>query len=218
MPFCYDHGMDELTKTCTKCDETKPLDDFYAGTGKLGVKASCKRCHNDAIIAKQRTPEGKVMQMVKRLKHRYGITLDQYNWLLEEQDHKCFLCGEDERIPHWASGEPMKLAVDHDHRCCPGTKKGCGKCVRGLLCSNCNRFMGRVDRSPRLAARFRDYQDRRPLEEFYEEDESVEDSIDTSEDMFEGFMDYYRPPIRPSIHSHVAVRTFDLPEENTDGQ
>lgn len=31
--------------------------------------------------------------------------------------------------------------VDHDHECCPD-KKTCGKCIRGVLCSHCNRMLG----------------------------------------------------------------------------
>ena len=32
--------------------------------------------------------------------------------------------------------------MDHYHKCCPG-KTSCGKCVRGLLCGNCNTILGR---------------------------------------------------------------------------
>lgn len=242
--------MDVITKTCNTCSKTKSLDEFYKGTGKLGVKASCKRCHNDAIIAKQRTPEGKIMQVVKRLKHRYGITLDQYDWLLEQQDGKCYLCGEDERVPHHKSGELMRLAVDHDHRCCPGDKKACGKCVRGLLCYNCNRFMGRVDRSPLLAERFKDYIDRRPLEPVRKcwnsgkgghlcnkkcENEppygtTLDDLVEESrKKQFEQYAEWSDKQIRslyegelrairPSINNHIAMRMFDLPEEDSNGR
>jgi hypothetical protein len=30
------------------------------------------------------------------------------------------------------------FCVDHDHTCCPG-EYTCGKCVRGLLCDDCNK-------------------------------------------------------------------------------
>lgn len=58
-------------------------------------------------------------------------------------------------------------AVDHDHNCCgsprPGTKNrtryGCGKCVRGLVCSGCNLMMqkydeGKVIRLPKTAREY----------------------------------------------------------------
>jgi hypothetical protein len=31
--------------------------------------------------------------------------------------------------------------VDHDHSCCPG-RQTCGKCVRGLICRQCNTAFG----------------------------------------------------------------------------
>jgi hypothetical protein len=35
--------------------------------------------------------------------------------------------------------------VDHDHSCCENIPT-CGKCVRGLLCGQCNRMVGALER------------------------------------------------------------------------
>jgi hypothetical protein len=66
------------------------------------------------------------------LKHYYGITIQQFNDLLEKQNNVCAICKQPpKRIFH----------VDHDHDCCKG-RNACGKCVRGLLCELCNRGLG----------------------------------------------------------------------------
>lgn len=74
---------------------------------------------------------------------RYGITEDQYNALLAAQGGVCAICG---RGPGTET-RMKRLVVDHDHACCPGGKS-CGKCVRGLLCPWCNRFIGLALDSP----------------------------------------------------------------------
>jgi hypothetical protein len=57
-------------------------------------------------------------------------------------------------------GEPFTeasvICVDHDHACCPDSMKSCGKCVRGLLCSGCNRALGIVERKGEQAQRYLD--------------------------------------------------------------
>lgn len=55
----------------------------------------------------------------------YGITEDQYNELLEKQNHCCNVCLRHE------SEFKTRLAVDHRH-----DKEGE---IRGLLCTHCNR-------------------------------------------------------------------------------
>ena len=66
----------------------------------------------------------------------YNLTPEQYQAILDAQGGQCAgKCG--------ATGRTKKLAVDHDHSCCPGPVS-CGRCVRGLLCSRCNRFIGHL--------------------------------------------------------------------------
>lgn len=77
------------------------------------------------------------MCLETQLKRRYGITLERYDELLAAQGGICYLCEEPPKR--------RRLAVDHDHRCCPG-KITCGRCIRGLLCFGCNSLMGHWDK------------------------------------------------------------------------
>lgn len=57
------------------------------------------------------------------------------------------------------------LHLDHDHSCCPdgkfaGSKKSCGQCVRGWLCSSCNISLGMLQENPRRIRGLLDYLDR----------------------------------------------------------
>ncbi len=66
------------------------------------------------------------------IKHRYGISKEQYDEKLRLQDNKCAICNKEE-IRLSTSGEIRKLSVDHDH----DTNE-----VRDLLCYKCNWIIG----------------------------------------------------------------------------
>lgn len=61
------------------------------------------------------------------LKRYYGITLAEYDNLLEKQEYKCAICGTEK------TENGKSFAVDHSHKT--------GK-VRGLLCNKCNIGLG----------------------------------------------------------------------------
>jgi hypothetical protein len=67
----------------------------------------------------------------------------------KSQNGVCKICGEPEKYKN-------RLSVDHDHSCCPGITS-CGKCIRGLLCSNCNRVLGQVNDDKGLLQKMIDY-------------------------------------------------------------
>lgn len=86
----------------------------------------------------------------ERLRSKYNISAVQYDAMLQAQDGRCAIC---RRMPTEASRAgryPTRLAVDHDHACCPGIKS-CGQCVRGLLCGDCNGALGLLRDNPAVA-------------------------------------------------------------------
>jgi hypothetical protein len=73
---------------------------------------------------------------------RFGITPEEYGKLFEAQGRRCAVCRR-------ATGATKRLAVDHDHTCCPGPTS-CGGCVRGLLCGPCNGMMAHARDDPEM--------------------------------------------------------------------
>ena len=69
----------------------------------------------------------------------FGITLVQYNEMLETQKGLCAVCGNPETVIDNRTKTPRRLAVDHCHT----TKK-----VRGLLCMACNQGIGNFRENP----------------------------------------------------------------------
>lgn len=80
------------------------------------------------IEAYRNKPENIEKQRSRQYKHFFGISLEQYNEMLQEQGGVCAICGTP------PAGE--KLAVDHDHIS--------GE-IRGLLCKFCNTALGFVN-------------------------------------------------------------------------
>lgn len=63
---------------------------------------------------------------------QYGLTVAQYDKLLEQQDGVCAICKKPEFRVN-AQGKILRLAIDYCHE---------GQHVRGLLCGGCNIGLG----------------------------------------------------------------------------
>ena len=85
------------------------------------------------LVNKQRANNPSKVTRYK-LKERYNITLEQYAELLTLQNNRCAICGNEETAVNVNTNKIQKLAVDHCHKT--------GK-VRGLLCQDCNRGIGK---------------------------------------------------------------------------
>jgi hypothetical protein len=123
-------------KTCKICNQPKPLTEFYQTVRNgepYGHHGKCKSCY----IKKQQKNYDPIKKRDENLKRLYGIGLNEYNNLLDNQNGKCAICGTTEPGGRKSGrgGAVDVFYVDHDHK----TEK-----VRGLLCNVCNRTMGYV--------------------------------------------------------------------------
>jgi hypothetical protein len=129
-------------KQCSSCLTTKELKYFASDDRKKDrLQSHCRECQNTArkvkymndsewretVIEKAKKWYKANPETVKNgdLKREYGITLEQYNQLIKQQNGVCAICGKSE------TGKA--LSIDHDHNT--------GK-IRGLLCQAHNRALG----------------------------------------------------------------------------
>lgn len=116
-----------LVQICYSCKQEKPLSDFWKDkTKRLGVGSECKDCHKQRkhLFRKENKEEMRAYYRRWHLQNKYGLTIDQYRDILNQQDGKCGACGSTHR-----------LVIDHCHT--TGT-------IRGILCDNCNKALGQV--------------------------------------------------------------------------
>lgn len=83
-----------------------------------------------------------------QLKREFGITLEDYNTRLKEQNFVCKICSEPEITKHHVSGKLKSLAIDHCHKT--------GK-IRGILCQRCNRVLGKIKDSVDILDKMKAY-------------------------------------------------------------
>lgn len=120
-------------KTCTKCGLTKQLDSFHKRSAMLdGRKSACKECTLKS--QKHKYDSGEIREAVYL--RNYGITLEQYDQMVLDQNGCCKICGTDE-----PGGNRKRFSVDHNH--------ATGK-VRGLLCGSCNAALGLFKDNPTI--------------------------------------------------------------------
>lgn len=84
----------------------------------------------------------------RRTLERYGLSVDDYELLLEAQNFVCAICHKPETRKDGRSGRTIALAVDHCH--------STGR-VRGLLCAKCNMGIGHFEDETERLERILEY-------------------------------------------------------------
>jgi hypothetical protein len=120
-----------LTTNCATCGISSDEGEFPAprpGRPRAYYCRACESARQNEWRKKQREENSEKFRRADKntkLKIKFGITLEQYEEMLERQSGVCWIC----KRP-----EPTRaLAVDHDHTT---------GAVRGLLCTACNNMLG----------------------------------------------------------------------------
>jgi hypothetical protein len=101
----------------------------------------CKQCYDQSpkrLEARRVQSKRHKIRIAKYyLKHKYNISIEEYDRKLYEQNKQCAICGRN----NTGHKNQKMMLVDHCHKT--------GR-VRGLLCSKCNRGLGQFDDNPEL--------------------------------------------------------------------
>jgi Recombination endonuclease VII len=145
-------------RTCYRCGERKPTSEFAANSHTY-----CRPCNRGVQTEWRKSNPAKCSEIKRRSVARaaakdpdyyrkstlrkFHLSLEQFDLLLQSQGGRCAICPTDD-----PGGRHGMWHVDHDRTCCPKTAS-CGRCVRGLLCQNCNLMLGHArDDIARLSA------------------------------------------------------------------
>jgi hypothetical protein len=123
-----------MTCVCKRCGIEKPITEYYKTSDrKSGHKTICKDCIKADPLSEERKEKMRAYGKDYHLKVNYNMTREEHVKLLVSQNHKCAICGIDEK-----EAVKQKLFVDHCHTT--------GK-VRELLCHGCNAGLGLMKES-----------------------------------------------------------------------
>lgn len=103
---------------------------------KIKAKGLCASCYNKQFWkpkTKRKNKETPKNNRKRQLKNRYGITIEEYDEMLSNQNGGCAICG---KTTAYNNGT-KRLHIDHDHKT---------NLIRGLLCSQCNTTLGHLEK------------------------------------------------------------------------
>ena len=129
-------------KICSKCEELKPLTEYYKNIRKgrkIQEESHCKSC--SSLRKKEYRLKNKDSIRAQNKRRNPGWDIERYNLLVNQQGNRCAICGTDKPgLPDWS--------CDHNHQTLQ---------PRGLLCVQCNAGLGYFKDNPEYLQSAIDY-------------------------------------------------------------
>lgn len=167
-----------MTRVCSVCEQVKDEKLFYRHLSIKpdGIRKQCNDCrkkyrkrahiakpeinrkqknnwrfvNKDEVNNKAREYRKHNFKRFKgyKVKKEFGITLEEVNKMLKEQNYVCKICNKPETAIDPRTNKTKALSIDHNHKT--------GK-IRGLLCWPCNTAIGKFLDSPDLLLKASQY-------------------------------------------------------------
>lgn len=129
-------GVQEL-KHCRKCNLTKSFSEFRKNkSNKFGLASTCKSCCEKAQekLHAENPEKRKIAAKKAYTKRKFGISVQEYENKLSNQNYKCYICNSD-------ISKKNSSYLDHDHS---------SGIIRKFLCYKCNVGLGYFNDSAEL--------------------------------------------------------------------
>ena len=139
-------------KQCSKCLQKQPLENFLIDKRRGHPYSLCKPCRREKARSwRAKRPDyeklvyarSKEKTRERHLLRKYGVSLEKYAEMLDQQNGACAIC----KVPETEQFKSV-LHVDHCHST---------GAVRGLLCRGCNHMLGAINDDVNLLHRAIDY-------------------------------------------------------------
>ena len=129
----------EAQRRCSNCHRWKTRHLWLLRQWVQKSPSKCKRCYKKSA--------GYRLTLDAKYQETYGISLEEYELILENQLGVCDVCGK--------KPGKVRLAVDHDHSI--ERAYGMRLSIRGLICRMCNEFLAHIYDNPHVGEAMSDY-------------------------------------------------------------
>jgi Recombination endonuclease VII len=140
-------------KWCTACQELHPIAAFRRQRSNAdGLDSVCRKTQAAERRA-QYAASSERDRLKNNLRSFYGLSLEDYDRLRQQQNYRCAICGlhEDQSPVHGRYTKTAlahRLQVDHCHKT---------NFIRGLLCGACNKMLAYAKDDPGVLRRGIEY-------------------------------------------------------------
>lgn len=121
----YAKHISETMPICIVCSEKKPIRMMSKSYHGLCTTCSTKKSR---LWAKENPNEWERMRRKSHLKKKYGITIEEYDKMVNAQKGVCAICKGS-----LTDSRGFRPHIDHCHK---------SNVVRGVLCGDCNKGLG----------------------------------------------------------------------------